>query len=75
MPSLVADVGYIVEEHIGRAKASTFKPSDVEPSSEVEPSGDQFPDYATVCPLCKVKFVVPRDGCPTCLNCGDSKCG
>jgi hypothetical protein len=30
---------------------------------------------ATMCAKCNNKSVVLRDGCQTCLNCGDSKCG
>lgn len=35
----------------------------------------EFPDSATVCNKCSTKAVVLMDGCMTCLNCGDSKCG
>ncbi|MEM7408516.1 MAG: NrdJb [Pseudomonadota bacterium] len=34
-----------------------------------------FPASATLCAKCHVKAVVMMDGCMTCLNCGDSKCG
>lgn len=30
---------------------------------------------ASMCKKCHQKAVVVRDGCATCLNCGDSKCG
>jgi len=30
---------------------------------------------ATLCNKCNHKAVMVRDGCATCLNCGDSKCG
>jgi len=30
---------------------------------------------ATLCSKCNSKAVVLRDGCQTCMNCGDSKCG
>ena len=30
---------------------------------------------ATLCAKCSYKAVVLRDGCQTCMNCGDSKCG
>ncbi len=35
----------------------------------------QFPDSATLCGKCNHKSAVLMDGCVTCLNCGDSKCG
>ncbi|MDX2504176.1 MAG: NrdJb, partial [Gammaproteobacteria bacterium] len=28
-----------------------------------------------VCDKCSTKAVIKMDGCMTCLNCGDSKCG
>ncbi|HJL65547.1 MAG: hypothetical protein QF705_01605 [Arenicellales bacterium] len=37
-------------------------------------AGD-FPSEARLCIKCKTKAVIMMDGCLTCLNCGDSKCG
>lgn len=34
-----------------------------------------FPESATLCAKCNHKSAVMMDGCVTCLNCGDSKCG
>jgi len=34
-----------------------------------------FPPEAQICGKCSTKAVVMMDGCMTCLNCGDSKCG
>ena len=34
-----------------------------------------FPAEAHLCIKCSMKAVVKMDGCMTCLNCGDSKCG
>ena len=39
-------------------------------------TGDSsFPEGATLCGKCRTKAVVMMDGCLTCLNCGESKCG
>lgn len=38
-------------------------------------SPSQFPADAQRCPKCQTKAVIRMDGCNTCLNCGDSKCG
>ncbi|HYW91206.1 MAG TPA: NrdJb [Gammaproteobacteria bacterium] len=41
-------------------------------------SGDEsnpFPAGAQLCAKCHTKAMVLMDGCMTCLNCGDSKCG
>jgi hypothetical protein len=34
-----------------------------------------FPTDAQLCAKCSTKAVIKMDGCMTCLNCGDSKCG
>jgi hypothetical protein len=34
-----------------------------------------FPPSAELCMKCHTKAVILMDGCVTCLNCGDSKCG
>jgi len=34
-----------------------------------------FPDGAQLCNKCNTKAMIKMDGCMTCLNCGDSKCG
>jgi len=43
-------------------------------AKNTEEPGD-FPDGAQLCVKCSTKAVVLMDGCMTCLNCGDSKCG
>jgi len=35
----------------------------------------EFPEGAKLCGKCNTQAVVMMDGCMTCLNCGDSKCG
>ncbi len=35
----------------------------------------EFPPSAQLCGKCSTKAVIKMDGCMTCLNCGDSKCG
>lgn len=43
----------------------------VDASKEVS----SFPDGAALCGKCNMKATVMMDGCMTCLNCGESKCG
>ena len=38
-------------------------------------SPGEFPPNAQLCMKCHTKAVISMDGCMTCLNCGDSKCG
>lgn len=43
---------------------------------EMEDSDDdEFPASASLCIKCNTKAMIKMDGCLTCLNCGDSKCG
>lgn len=112
MPSLVAELGSIVEDHlksIGLIHAPELtaqqkqmlaekrryfeqkeKDESVVPDlfpelqvakapreEDVAVTGDgaSFPPSATMCGKCHAKAVVIMDGCATCLNCGNSKCG
>jgi len=90
MPSLVAEIGDAIECHlrmIGLLKddgldehqkklveekrkqfESTVKAAEANVPSE-------FPDGAQLCMKCNTKAMIKMDGCMTCLNCGDSKCG
>jgi len=47
--------------------------ADTKASAEDPDAG--FPAEARLCAKCRTKAVVLLDGCMTCLNCGDSKCG
>jgi hypothetical protein len=43
--------------------------------SSVDTEAGDFPAEAQLCQKCLTKAVVKMDGCVTCLNCGESKCG
>lgn len=97
MPSLVADIGEVIEKHlveIGMIQVESMSAEQLEVLDEkrrqfeeyanmnAEPvsipdSSDSgsFPVGASLCHKCRVKAVIKMDGCNTCLNCGDSKCG
>ncbi|MDH3900134.1 MAG: NrdJb [Gammaproteobacteria bacterium] len=90
MPSLVAEIGDAIECHmrmIGllkddgldehQKKLVADKRAQYESAIntvETEDAGD-FPDGAQLCGKCQTKAAIIMDGCLTCLNCGDSKCG
>jgi hypothetical protein len=40
-----------------------------------EKTDSPFPDGAQLCNKCMTKAMILMDGCMTCLNCGESKCG
>jgi hypothetical protein len=90
MPSLVAEIGYVIEDHlknIGMIKPAEMdelqkqfldaKRKEFEAIHNDTSALDEtgaFPAKAILCNKCQTKAVVLMDGCMTCLNCGDSKC-
>ena len=90
MPSIVAEIGWAIEDHLQKIgllakteisehqqKIMDEKKEEFQSKLKVEPSpaSSEFPENAQVCKKCSVKAVILMDGCMTCLNCGDSKCG
>ena len=47
----------------------------IQPTVKDNASPNSFPEGAYLCLKCHTKAMVLLDGCMTCLNCGDSKCG
>ena len=90
MPSLVAEIGDAIECHmrmIGllkddgldehQRKLVAEKRAQFEAASSSADSADNgdFPEGAQLCAKCHTKAAIQMDGCLTCLNCGESKCG
>ncbi|MDA7842584.1 NrdJb [Methylophilaceae bacterium] len=88
VPSLVAELGQVLEEHlqnIGMLKVT--EPEEHQQQliddkkaeylkknpNKIDESG--FPKDAQLCNKCQTKAAIMMDGCLTCLNCGESKCG
>jgi hypothetical protein len=44
-------------------------------SAGAEANAEGFPPGAQLCKKCNTKAAIIMDGCLTCLNCGESKCG
>jgi len=64
-------------KHLIELKRSEFEASRAGHAAHAN-RGDRdtaFPDGAVLCARCSTVAVVKLDGCMTCLNCGDSKCG
>ena len=83
MPSIVAEIGSVVEEHLKSigmiadpvlSDAQRTLIADKRAASDIG-DGASFPPTATLCHKCNTKALVLMDGCQTCLNCGYSKCG
>lgn len=91
IPSLVAEIGEVVEQHlieIGMLKKpgldehqqklvaekrSEYLAKHAKASNEANEEG--YPPGAQLCGKCQTKAAIIMDGCLTCLNCGESKCG
>ena len=80
IPSLVAEIGYTLEEHfkyIGLIKTEV----DVHVQEFVAKKKADFLEQggsiknAKECMKCHAIAVIVLDNCPTCLECGDSHCG
>ncbi len=89
VPSLVAEIGSVIEEHmrkIGMIKDEPVpdhvqqimdeKRTEYERRSgtAADDRNDDFPPGSQLCGVCRYNAVIMLDGCLTCLNCGDSKC-
>lgn len=90
MPSLVAEIGDAIECHLRmigmlkddgldehQKKLVAEKRAQYEASAKGTQSKDasEFPEGAQLCTKCQTKAAIQMDGCLTCLNCGESKCG
>lgn len=64
----------ILDEKRAQFEGSSSLAKKTEAEDELSSQGD-FPSEANVCKKCHTKASILMDGCLTCLNCGDSKCG
>ena len=88
VPSLVAEIGEVLEKHlidIGMLKTKELdehqkKLVEEKKKEYLDKNQDQldesgFPKDSQLCAKCNTKAAILMDGCLTCLNCGESKCG
>jgi len=89
IPSLVAELGQVVEQHlINIGMLQKQNPDEHQQNLIAEKKADfvkknpngldsdtGFPSGSQLCKKCNVKASIMMDGCLTCLNCGESKCG
>jgi len=90
MPSIIAELGYIVEKHLisigllakpeldeSQQQMIAEKRAEFEESTRQQDafSKSEFPEGAQLCSKCSTVALIMMDGCMTCLSCGDSKCG
>ena len=90
MPSLVAEIGDVIHCHLvmigmlkedgpdeHQQKLIDEKRAQYEDSVRTQNQNhtSDFPEGARLCKKCNTKAMIQMDGCMTCLNCGESKCG
>ncbi|MBK7544115.1 MAG: NrdJb [Candidatus Competibacteraceae bacterium] len=76
MPSLVAEIGEVIEQHLTNLGLYTPDNSLAIAAQEMLKEKTQPPTEAgSYCLACGEYAVVKLDGCATCKSCGDSKCG
>lgn len=78
VPSLVAEIGLIVERHFKSLGLIEDDQQHLEMLEEkkkkyIEAHGSL--DTAKICPSCGAQSFIMLDNCPTCVSCGHSKCG
>ena len=88
VPSLVAELGQVVETHLQNIGMLKVKELDEHQKKMVQKKRDEilakndgslddngYPKDAQLCNKCQTKAAIMMDGCLTCLSCGESKCG
>lgn len=81
IPSLVAEIGMVIRGHlisrgiIQEVELTETVKQVIEEKRKAIEENNEFPPSAVLCSKCNHKSMVLLDGCMTCLNCGDSKCG
>lgn len=77
-PELDAHQQQLIDDkkaELNAAAASSKTTQSATADNNDAPSEDAWQANASHCNKCNHKAVMVRDGCATCLNCGDSKCG
>ena len=87
---IIAELGYVIEKHLQTIGLMARPELDPHRKKMIDEKREEFearkqqtdafartdyPEGAQLCLKCSTAAVVMMDGCMTCLNCGDSKCG
>ena len=88
IPSLVAELGHVVETHLQNIGMLKNSEPDLHQKKLIDEKKNEylkknqnsldengFPKDSQLCAKCHTKAAIMMDGCLTCLNCGESKCG
>jgi hypothetical protein len=79
IPSMAAEIGYVIEEHLCKlgiidCKKNKKTASAAAPEKEKEDK-PSINDGKMICPVCHERELINQENCIKCLACGHSKCG
>jgi len=63
------------QQKLIKEKREQYESTQKKEVKEEEAQDSDFPSGASLCVKCNTKAMIKMDGCLTCLNCGESKCG
>ena len=63
------------QQKLIKEKREQYESTQKTEAKKEESNDSDFPSGATLCAKCNTKAMIKMDGCLTCLNCGESKCG
>ncbi|SEK37154.1 hypothetical protein SAMN05216214_10270 [Atopomonas hussainii] len=66
---------YLAQKRAEFEQGAKSTQAPAEADAQCDDSTAQYPEGAQLCGKCHTKAMIQMDGCLTCLNCGDSKCG
>ncbi len=76
VPSLVALIGSVLEDHLTKYHSSILGLSHLEGETlKVLDDTAESPVISETCPKCLVPTLISKEGCKLCLSCGFSTCG
>ena len=63
------------QQNIMNEKRAEYEKKHTNTEQSAEDTTASFPAGSQLCKKCNTKATILMDGCMTCLNCGESKCG
>jgi ribonucleoside-diphosphate reductase alpha chain len=69
VPSLAAEIGYVIEEHMVKIGLLKRETKSVDSRTSVQDANKM------ICPECHERELVNQENCLKCLSCNYSKCG
>ena len=75
MPSLAAEIGYVIEHHLEKIGITGSQPKIKSNATVTEISnGKNADNHKMICPQCNERELINQENCIKCLACSYSKC-